>query len=204
MAQHLLDLLRDFLVRYGYLAVAAILALENAGLPLPGETILLLASFLAYSEHLLRLPVLILVGIIAATVGDNAGFLIGYRGGRRFLDNYQHIFRIKQRTLRRAERVFQRYGAATIFFARFVFGLRVIAGPLAGALRMPWKKFAVFNFLGATLWVSVMCAVGYLFGRHWQTLMALFRRIDISIVVLACILVLYLWRKYRAETEPDD
>jgi len=186
------------------LAVAAILALENAGLPLPGETILLLASFLAYSEHLLRLPVLILVGIIAATMGDNAGFLIGYRGGRRFLENYQHIFRIKQRTLRRAERVFQRYGAATIFFARFVFGLRVIAGPLAGVLRMPWKKFAVFNFLGATLWVSVMCAVGYLFGRHWQRLMAFFRRIDILIAVLACILVSYLWRKYRAETEPDD
>jgi membrane protein DedA with SNARE-associated domain len=204
MAEHLLVLLRDFLVQYGYLAVAAILALENAGLPLPGETILLLASFLAYSEHLLRLPVLILVGIIAATMGDNAGFLIGYRGGRRFLENYQHIFRIKQRTLRRAERVFQRYGAATIFFARFVFGLRVIAGPLAGVLRMPWKKFAVFNFLGATLWVSVMCAVGYLFGRHWQRLMAFFRRIDILIAVLACILVFYLWRKYRAETEPDD
>jgi membrane protein DedA with SNARE-associated domain len=204
MAQHLLDLLRDFLVHYGYLAVAAILALENAGLPLPGETILLLASFLAYSEHLLRLPVLILVGIIAATMGDNAGFLIGQRGGRRFLDEYQHIFRIKSRTLRRAESIFQRYGAATIFFARFVFGLRVIAGPLAGVLRMPWKKFAIFNFLGATLWVSVMCAVGYLFGRHWQMLMAFFRRIDILIAVLACILVLYLWRKYRAETEPDD
>jgi membrane-associated protein len=97
----------------------------------------------------------------------------------------------------------QRYGAATIFFARFVFGLRMIAGPLAGVLRMPWKKFAMFNFLGAALWVSVMCTLGYLFGRHWQNLITLFRRVDILIVVIAVVLVSYLWRRYRGETEPD-
>lgn len=204
MAEHLLDVLRDFLVHYGYWAIAATLALENAGLPLPGETILLLASFLAYSEHLLRLPMLILVGIVAATLGDNAGFLVGHWGGRRFLEKYQHAFRIKERTLHRAERIFQRYGAATIFFARFVFGLRMIAGPLAGVLRMPWKKFALFNFLGASLWVCVICTVGYLFGRHWQKLITFFRRIDIMIAVVATVIILYLWRKYRAETEPDD
>jgi membrane protein DedA with SNARE-associated domain len=204
MAQQLLDVLKDFLVHYGYWAVAATLALENAGLPLPGETILLLASFLAYSQHLLRLPVLILVGIVAATVGDNAGFLVGHWGGRRFLEKYQHVFRIRETTLRRAERIFQRYGAATILFARFVFGLRMLAGPLAGVLRMPWKKFAIFNFLGASLWVSVICTVGYLFRRHWQKLITLFRRVDILIAVVAIVLILYLCRKYRAETEPDD
>jgi membrane protein DedA with SNARE-associated domain len=204
MAQHIVDVLRALLVHYGYWAVAVTLVLENAGLPLPGETMLLLASFLAYSEHVLRLPGLILVGVIAATLGDNIGFLIGHRGGRRFLEKYQHIFRIKQSTLRHAEAVFQRYGAITIFFARFVFGLRMIAGPLAGVLRMPWNKFAVYNFLGASLWVSLMCGIGYFFGQHWQRLITLFRRIDILIAVLAVLLILYIWRRYRAETKAND
>jgi membrane protein DedA with SNARE-associated domain len=204
MAEHVLEVLRGFLVHYGYWAVAATLVLENAGLPVPGETVLLLASFLAYSEHLLRLPILILIGTIAATFGDNIGFLIGYRGGRPLLEKYQHIFRIRPKTLFRAEQIFQRYGAGTIFFARFVFGLRMIAGPLAGVLRMPWKQFALFNFLGASLWVSVICTVGYLFGQHWQNLMTLFGRIDILIAIMAALIIFYLWRRYRTETERDD
>src|SRR5437763_13136515 len=134
-------------------------------------------------------------------MGDNAGFLIGYRGGRRFLENYQHIFRIKQRTLRRAERVFQRYGAATIFFARFVFGLRVIAGPLAGVLRMPWKKFAVFNFLGATLWVVVISVLGYVFGSRWKLLMHFMKRFDMALLAALVLLVAMMWWRGRAAGE---
>jgi membrane protein DedA with SNARE-associated domain len=92
MAHQLLDLLRSFLASYGYWAVALALLLENTGIPVPGETTLLLASFLAYSEHRLRLPYVILVGICAATIGDNLGFWIGHRGGRPLLERYQHIF----------------------------------------------------------------------------------------------------------------
>src|SRR5581483_8863118 len=159
MAHHFLDLLREFLANYGYWAVALTLLLENAGLPVPGETILLLASISAYTEHRLQLPYIILVGICAATLGDNFGFAVGYWGGRRLLLRYLHVFRISQDTVRRAEELFQRYGAATVFFARFVAGLRIVAGPLAGVLRMHWKKFFTFNFLGAALWVSVISSV---------------------------------------------
>src|SRR5437879_12359286 len=77
MGQHLFELLREYLAHYGYWAVAAALLLENTGVPVPGETMLLLASFLAYSEHRLRLPYIILVGVCAATIGDNLGFLLG-------------------------------------------------------------------------------------------------------------------------------
>src|SRR5579864_6985353 len=141
MAQHFLDLLRIALVEYGYWAVAAALLLENAGLPVPGETVLLMASFLAYSEHTLQIVWIVVVGTLAATLGDNLGFAIGFYGGRPLLARYQEIFRIRNRTLQRGERLFARYGAATIFFARFVFGLRILAGPLAGVLRMPWLRF---------------------------------------------------------------
>lgn len=171
--------------------------LENAGIPVPGETILLLASFLAYSQHELQLSYVILVGVCAATVGDNLGFFVGYRGGRPLLDRYRNVFRIDPAAIARGERLFEQYGSVTIFFARFIFGLRVFAGPLAGVLRMPWKRFAVFNFLGALLWVSVISAVGYKFGKHWDRLLDFVKDLNIGIAALALTigLLLWLWRR---------
>jgi len=197
MPQHLLDLLRAYLTRYGYGAVAAALLLENAGLPVPGETILLLASFMAYSEHRLQLDFIIAVAISAATVGDNLGFAIGFYGGRPLLERYRQLLHLRPLAIEQGERLFQRYGAVTIFFARFIAGLRIIAGPLAGVLRMPWRRFLLFNFLGATVWVTVVASVGYLFGRHWEELSRVFRNANVVTLVLAAILVLFLWWKRR-------
>lgn len=197
MAPHILDLLRSYLAHYGYWAVAAALLLENAGLPVPGETILLLASFVAYSEHRLRLPYIILIGTLAATIGDNIGFAIGHYGGRRFLARYLRTLHISPHILRSGERVFQRYGPVTVFFARFIAGVRVIAGPLAGVLRMPWKKFAIFNFLGAVLWVTVISTVGYFFGRHWDTFVRTLKRVDIAIALFVALAIFFVWHRYK-------
>jgi len=197
MTSHIFDLLRHALVQYGYWAVAVTLLLENTGVPLPGETILLLASFLAYSEHSLRLPWIIVVATVAATAGDNLGYILGHRGGRPLLERYQNIFRVRTEVLESGERTFARYGAVTVFFARFVFGLRIIAGPMAGVLRMPWRTFVVFNFFGAALWVSVISAAGYLFGRHWERLLRNLERFNIAIVVAALAVVGYLWWRKR-------
>lgn len=193
MAQTALDALREFIANYGYWAVALALLIENAGIPVPGETTLLLASFLAYSEHQLHLGWIIMVGTIAATIGDNIGYTVGRHGGRPLLDRYQRILRIPQRSLERGEHLFQRYGAATIFFARFVFGMRIFAGPMAGVLRMPWKAFAIFNVLGAAVWVSVIASAGYFFGRHWDQLESVLKRFDLALIVLAALLTLFWW-----------
>jgi membrane protein DedA with SNARE-associated domain len=197
MGQALLDTLRGYITNYGYWAVGVSLLLENAGIPLPGETILLLASFLAYSQDELKLPYIILVAICAATLGDNLGFAIGYRGGRPLLDRYRHIFRISSATIERGERLFDEYGAVTIFFARFIFGLRVIAGPLAGVLRMPWKRFALFNFLGAVLWVSVISAIGYKFGKHWDQLVSYIKDLNVGIAIAAGVTIFFIWLWHR-------
>ncbi|MBI2678623.1 MAG: DedA family protein [Candidatus Koribacter versatilis] len=170
MVEQLFDLLRQFFDQYGYWTLVVVLLLENAGLPVPGETTLLFASFLAYSERELHLGYIILFGIIACTIGDNLGYIVGYRGGRPLLLRYQRFFHIRQRTITRGERLFDRYGAVGIFFARFLFGLRIIAGPMAGVLRMPWKRFVLFNFLGATVWVTTIATLGYFFGSQWGRL----------------------------------
>ena len=199
LTHSILDFLRNAVVHYGYWAVGAALLLENAGIPVPGETILLLASFLAYSQHELQLPWIIVVATIAATTGDNLGFALGYYGGRPLLVRYQRIFRVQDSTLARGEEVFARYGAITIFFARFVFGMRIIAGPLAGVLRMPWRKFMVFNFLGAAVWVTVIAGAGYLFGQRWGRLEQDIKRFDVVVAVLVLSVVAFLWWRRRRE-----
>jgi len=200
MPHSILDVLRSAVVHYGYWAVAVALLLENAGVPVPGETILLLASFLAYSERELQLGWIIAVGIVAATLGDNLGFALGYYGGRPLLERYQSIFRIQSKTLVRGENLFARFGAVTVFFARFIFGMRIITGPLAGVLRMPWRKFLVYNFLGAAVWVTAISSAGFLFGRHWERLQRDVSRLDLGAAVLVLLAVAFLWWRSRRES----
>ena len=196
--------LRTFIADYGYWAVALALLCENAGIPVPGETILLLASFLAYSEHQLHLGWIIVVGICAATLGDNLGYAFGYYGGRPLLQRYQNVFRISPATLKRGEEMFARYGAAAIFFARFIFGMRVFAGPLAGVLRMRWRAFTLFNFLGAAVWVTFIAGAGYLFGQHWRSLLRAMHRFNIAVLIVAVVVALFLWWRYRRHTPPEN
>jgi membrane protein DedA with SNARE-associated domain len=205
MTHHIFDLLRSALVHYGYWAVAAALLLENAGVPVPGETVLLLASFLAYTERDLHLGWIILVGTLAATVGDNLGYAIGNYGGRPLLQRYRNIFRISDAALGRSERLFERYGSLAILFARFVFGMRVIAGPMAGVLRMPWKRFTVFNFMGAALWVSAISLAGYFFGSRWGALMHFMKRFDLILGAAFILAVAVLWwRTRKAPVVPKE
>jgi len=192
MTHHTFDMLRSALVHYGYWAVAAMLLLESAGLPLPGETILLLASFLAYSEHELQLPWVIVAGTLASTAGGELGFALGRHGGRPLIERYRHVFSIGAETMLRGDRLFERYGAATVFLARFIFGMRVLASLLAGALHMPWRKFTLFNFLGAAVWVTAICSAGYLFGGHWGQLVRDLKRFNL-VVAIAVMLAILLW-----------
>ena len=196
MSDTLIDHLRWFFAEFGYWAVVMALMLENAGIPVPGETTLLFASFLAWSEHHLQLPYIILFGIVACTVGDNLGYWIGYRGGRPLLERYRALFRISPTAILRGEQLFDRYGAITVFFARFVFGMRIIAGPLAGVLRMEWRRFLLFNFFGATVWVTVISLVGYFFGRQWDRMVEIMGRANAVVGAIAVIAIVWAIRRY--------
>jgi membrane protein DedA with SNARE-associated domain len=197
------EILRSAVVHYGYWAVAGALLLESAGVPLPGETILLFASFLAYSEHDLQISWIIVVATLVTTVGGGAGFALGYHGGRPLLDRYQRTFHISQATLDRGEHLFSRFGGVTVFLARFIFGMRILAGPLAGVLRMPWRKFLLWNFLGAAAWVTAISSAGYLFGRHWGRLEHVLKRFDIVVVTVVVLGLAYWWWRRRAQARTD-
>ncbi len=177
--------------------------LENAGVPVPGETILILASVVSYSTHELRLPWIIATGIVAATLGDNIGYWIGRRGGRPLLEHWKNFFRISRKHIARGEALIEKHGPAAIFFARFIAGARVIAGPLAGILRMHWPKFALFNFLGAVLWVTVIASLGFAFGSQLDRLLGYVKDANYLILIfLGLAALIWYLRKRRAFRVP--
>jgi membrane-associated protein len=195
---------QQYFAHYGYWTLAVALLLENAGVPVPGETVLLVASFLAFSKGELRLPYIIIVGTVAAALGDNLGYAIGRWGGRRLLDRLSGRLHFGPAGIRRAERMFDRFGPEAIFFARFVFGMRVIAGPVAGVLRMHWKRFLIFNALGAATWVTTIASAGYFFGRHWRRVLPYVRGANIILLVVSIVLIVAVIRRYRTAEPPAE
>jgi undecaprenyl-diphosphatase len=160
--------LTDLFARYGYFVVFFGVLLENAGVPVPGETILLAGAALARFGHL-ALPDVIIVAVAGAVLGDNIGFFIGRRGGRVLLERGR-MFGLTAARLAQFDAFFARHGAKTVFIARFVTGLRVVGAILAGASTLPWGRFLLFNFAGAVAWASTFGTVGYALGYSWETI----------------------------------
>jgi len=159
----------DLFARYGYFVIFFGVMLENAGVPVPGETILLAGAALARFGHL-SLPAVILVAITGAILGDNIGFFIGRRGGRVLLERRGRMFGLTPARIAQFDGFFARHGAMTVFIARFVTGLRVVGAILAGASTLPWGRFLIFNAAGAIAWATTFGAVGYLLGYSWDTI----------------------------------
>lgn len=195
--------LHDLFSRYGYAVVFLGVFLENTGLPVPGETALLAGAALAHFGELSLVRV-ILVAMAAATLGDNLGFLIGRRGGRQFIERFGGRIGLTAKRLRQFDRFFDRHGARTVFIARFITGLRVFGAVLAGASRLRWREFLIYNAAGAMVWCTVIGIAGYTLGHSWQLLEKWIGRTGLiglaAVVVLAAIAVA---RSRRAVTSSD-
>jgi membrane protein DedA with SNARE-associated domain len=171
-SQHLpgvLHSLEPTLNHYGYLAVFGLVLLEDFGIPVPGETVLILGAVYAGAGRL-NIVLVALLGFLGAVIGDNIGFAIGHFGGRRLVERYgRYIFLTRER-LDKATSFFERHGGKIIVIARFVEGLRQANGIIAGTTGMHWARFLAFNALGAALWVAVWTSVGYFSGSHINTI----------------------------------
>jgi membrane protein DedA with SNARE-associated domain len=140
-----------------------LIAVESAGVPLPGETALVASGVLA-SQGKLDIVAVIVVASIAAIVGDNIGYWIGRKGGRPLLERWSLISRHANKVLPRAERLFAKHGGKTVFFGRFVAILRFTAAWMAGISHMQWLRFLVFNAAGGVLWATLVGLVAYYVG----------------------------------------
>lgn len=150
---------------YGYFAVGGILLLEDFGLPVPGETVLLAAAIYAGTGRL-NVYALLVVGILGAVIGDSIGFAIGHYGGERLLQRYGRYVFLSAKRLDKVHNFFNRYGSAVVLVARFIDGLRQLNGIIAGTSDMQWRRFIVFNAIGAILWAGTWVSLGYLAGNR--------------------------------------
>jgi undecaprenyl-diphosphatase len=161
--------LLDLFARYGYAVVFGGVFLENTGLPVPGETALLAGAALAHFGQL-SLGWVIVTAIAAAILGDNLGFFIGRRGGRRLAERHGWRVGLTPERLVEFDGFFQRHGPKTVFAARFITGLRVVGAVLAGGSGMKWLEFLFFNATGAVVWCTAIATAGYSLAYSWATL----------------------------------
>ena len=183
---------------YGYWAVLLLVMLEDFGVPVPGETILIAAAIFAGAGRL-NVVLVGVVGFIAAVIGDNIGFAIGHFGGRALALRFGKYVFLTEERLDKAERFFDRRGSIVITFARFVEGLRQANGIIAGITGMHWLRFVIFNAIGAALWVGTWITIGYFAGNNITTI---YHYITLySYYVLAGLVVLIVgyivWRRRR-------
>jgi membrane protein DedA with SNARE-associated domain len=151
------------LAHWGYGAIFVAVILGNIGFPVPEETVLALGGFLAQRGEL-RLGIVLAIGVVSAVTGDGIGYWLGRRYGRAAIERYGRWVLVTPVRLEKVSRFVSRYGAWAVFGARFVVGLRFLAGPLAGATGLPPLTFATANVLGALLFVPYAVGIGYALG----------------------------------------
>jgi membrane protein DedA with SNARE-associated domain len=201
----ILDYIVKLFTEWGYWIVFFGVMLENAGLPVPGETILLAAGFFA-SRHGFNLGLVMLIATTGAVLGDNAGYWIGRRAGRRLLLRYgKYIFLTEHRFIQ-MERFFHRHGDKTVLVARFLFGFRVFTALFAGASHMDWSKFLFFNVLGAIAWAVVMALLGYFFGESWHLLEQYVKGAGwvLASAIVVALILRFFWKRRKQAMEAES
>ena len=143
----------------GYPSAGLGILIESAGVPFPGELLLLAAGAWAAARHH-SIVLVILFGFIGATAGADIGYFLGYRGGRPFMERFGALFRVRPEHIARAELFFARHGDKAVLAARFVVGLRTWGSMLAGMAHMPFWRFQIANFSSAFVWAAVLLTLG--------------------------------------------
>jgi membrane protein DedA with SNARE-associated domain len=187
---------------YGVAVVALVLTFESFGVPLPGESLLIVASILAGRGDI-SFPSLLLFAWVGAVFGDNIGYMIGRVLGRTLVLRYGEKIGLNAERLKKIETVFARFGPVTVGFARFFNVLRQLNGVVAGTLNMDWRRFLIFNALGGALWVAVWGFAGFYLGEHLSHLTTFARDLGglglIAFLAVLLFVLLYAWRRPRQD-----
>lgn len=186
-----LGVLAPVLNSYGYLAVGGLVLVEDFGVPAPGETVLIAAAIYAGAGQL-NVVLVAAIAFTAAVLGDNIGFAIGHFGGRPLAERLGRYVFLTPARLDAAARFFDRRGGVVVVIARFVEGLRQANGVIAGISGMHWRRFLLFNAVGAALWVGLWVTLGVLAGSHITAIYGVIQRYERYVLIAAGVLVVAL------------
>lgn len=187
----------------GYPLLFLLVMGESSGVPIPGETALITAAVLA-SRGKLQIEWVIALAATAAVVGDNIGYLIGRKGGRWLLERPGRFHRQRLEVLRSGEPFFERHGPKAVYFGRFVLGLRVWASWLAGATRMQWRSFVLWNALGGISWATGIGLLAYFLGSSAGNAIEAFGIYGLVAALVAVISAIVLHRRARRRSAARD
>jgi membrane protein DedA with SNARE-associated domain len=179
----------------GYPIVFVLIALETMGIPLPGETALIAAALFANKGHL-SIELLIVLAATAAILGDNVGFMIGRRWGRKLIERPGWGYRQRMRLLEVGEPFFERHGPKAVFLGRWVSGLRIASAWLAGINGMHWPTFLFWNALGGICWATSVGLGAYYAGHAFERIVQ-GAGLAAAIAVAAALGGWLIWRHLR-------
>jgi membrane protein DedA with SNARE-associated domain len=194
----------DLTTNLGLPVIGVVVGVEALGIPLPGETAVIFGG-LAASQGRLSIVAVIVVAAAGAIVGDNVGFMIGRRGGRRLLERPGRFYAERQRMLAVGDPFFERHGPKAVFLGRWITGLRVWTSWLAGASDMRWPTFLVWNALGGTAWATSVALAAYYGGNGAKQVFAKIGLygIPVALVVFA-VFAAWWWRRRRRNAGPVE
>ena len=209
MLEKIIEFLRPYLeAPWGYVIVGTATFLENsvgAGVIVPGETLVIIGGVYAGLGDL-WLPLVAAVAVLGAVAGDNVGYWIGRRYGRGFLERHGRKLFVTPERLEATERYYERHGGKTVFLGRFIPVVRSVGFMVAGISHMPWKRFFLYDLLGATIWGIGHTLIGYGLGESYQRLEQYATPFGIGLLAILLLLVggsklLAARRKVREEFE---
>jgi len=194
MIGYFLSLVTNFIISaissLGYTGVGALMAIESACVPLPSEVIMPFAGFLV-AQGKFSLIGVALAGTLGCVVGSVVAYAVGIWGGRAFIEKYGKYVLISHHDLALADKFFNKYGSAAIFFSRLLPVARTFISLPAGIAKMNFSKFVIYTFLGSLPWCLALAYVGMVLGEHWNTLGVYFHKFDA--VIAAVILAFIVW-----------
>ena len=187
-----------FIDQYGYVAVAVLMAMENACIPIPSELILGFAGYLIFDERMTFTGAMI-AGMIGGMAGSIFAYVVGKKGGRPFVDKYGKYFLIKKSHVDLAQRWFDKYGIRAVFFSRILPVVRTFISLPAGFASVDFPKFLAFTFAGSLPWTALILGAGMMLGENWKDLLELGHEFSIAFIIVSVIIVavLYFRRKGR-------
>lgn len=194
--EHFTQIFLSFIASWGYVAVAVLMAAENACIPIPSELILGFAGYLIFAGHM-SFEGALLAGMVGGLLGSFFAYEVGARGGRPFVDKYGKYFLIKQSHVNVAQDWFDRYGLKAVFFSRMLPVVRTFISLPAGFARVDSKRFFLYTIAGSLPWTAAILYAGMMLGESWTDLMEYGHEASMIFVVVAVIVIAVLYLRWR-------